>query len=742
MLCRHPSWSGRWSATVVLILMGSSGHLTAADDMLPATQVGWDGHIVLGSWTPLSADCDIADAGAYRLDVTATDPDGNLATFAGEDVACSAGSQRLSGRFLLGKTDGVVTATILREGKPWRQVSVPRVNDLQARQFRHTQAERLFVTVGLPDGVRQLFDRSGPGRRTLLHFADPSVLPNDDWAYDGVAGLFLAGPQLPSEAQAQAIVRWLRRGGRLIVSVGLKSAEFRASPLVKLLPVSIDPEPQSVRDLTPLESYAGKTSRIIPAGKPMLLPKFRFSAGRSLTSSRNDTALIQVPLGFGAATLLGLDISQAPLRDWTEGLPELLRRMCHTGEQAAAGGGRSQQLASTGISEMSSQMSAALEHFDSVSRTSPWWILGGLFAVMVLIGPLDYWLVARVTKRPLITWLTFPLLLALSVGAAVWAAGATNGERWLVNEVDVLDVDAATGFARGTHLLGVYSPESTAVAVQVKPVWNTWSQPAAEEIRQVFGWHGLPEASFGGMYRTGSGGLHLGEAQYTFSPQLAAVRDLPLAQWSTASLSSRVDAEMVNVVDSDLSSTATGRLSGTVSHRLPGPLTDWFLTYAGRIYRLPAKDQADAVVPLAPQQVFRVEQPSVLQRELRGYLTRTTAREVRQAKDKTIVLQQASYDSLSQDLLRILPILSFHSAVGGGGYTGLTNDMLAEHDLSPLTELDRACLFGYLEQPATDVTFADGIQPTIRRTTLVRLILPVDVSKRAIRELPKKDGEP
>lgn len=731
-------------ASAVLILVLLAGRLPAATEYVrvPTAAAGWDGHVVLGSWSLLLSDFDVAEAGKYRLDVTAPDPDGNLVTFTGEEIPCDPGRRRLTGRFQLGKSDGVVTARILKNQEVWQEVTPSRVGDATSPLIPHTQAERLLITVGLPEKVQQMFDPPGLGRRTVIHLPEGAALPLDDLAYDGVAGLILAGRQLPTEGQSLALYRWVQRGGKLYVSVGLEPKEFRASALAKLLPVTVEPEPQSVRDLTSLESYASKTVRIIPPGSKKDLPKFTYAFGRPLAGNRNESMLIQVPLGFGTVTLLGLDVTQAPLRDW-EGLRDLLRRMTAMGESAASSTGRSQQLGSTGITELSSQLSAALEHFASVSRTSPWWILVGLVVVMALIGPLDYYLVARVWRKPLTTWISFPLLLILSAGAAIWAAGTSNGHRWLVNELDVVDVDAASGFTRGRHFITVYSPQSTAAKLELEPVWPKWSKSATNDLEPTLGWWGLSEASFGGMYRTGSGGLQFGQAHYSIEPQAGVIRDIPLAQWSTVALTASSESSQPDLVDSKLFSSATGRLSGTVMHRLPGPLTNWFLTYAGRIYRLPAQENAADVLPLAPQQVFRVDQQSVIQRELRGYLTRTTAREIQRTTEKTskeIILQQASYDPLSQNLTTLLPILSFHREIGGGGYTGLTNDTLAEHDLTPLLELDRAVLFGYLDQPAAEVTLGEEIEPTIQRTTLVRLLLPVDRSKQqAFRDLPKFD---
>src|SRR5262249_31270358 len=133
------------------------------------------------------------------------------------------------------------------------------------------------------------------------------------------------------------------------------------------------------------------------------------------------------------------------------GLGDLLRKITGVVEASEARVQRSQQLGSTGITEIGSQVSAALEHFTPVKRTSPWWLLGGLFVILGLVGPLDYWLVDRVWRRPLATWVSFPLLLLICGGFSLWAAVSTNGEVPLLNQLDILDVDVASGGVRGRH---------------------------------------------------------------------------------------------------------------------------------------------------------------------------------------------------------------------------------------------------------------------------------------------------
>ncbi len=702
--------------------------------------VGWDGHIVLGCWTLLTYELNSPANGPeahYRLDVQAGDPDGNLVTFVGEETSLAAGQNRLSGKFQLGQPGGQIIARLYLAGTLIDERPLPPGGQ-EIRRETHTQAERFFITVGLPETVQQKLDASAAGKRTVIHLRSPEALPTDAAGYDGVLGLLIAGRQGPNEPQSQALNQWVLSGGQLDLSLGAPPEEFNAAPLAGWLPIKVAPKPVSTRDLIALETYAGKSVRIVQTGQRIDLPKLSFSAGKSLAGNRVDDFLVRVPHGCGAATLLALDVTQSPLSNW-EGLSDLLRKWTATAESSGSPSERSQQLGSTGITELSSQIAASLEDFATISRISPWWVLLGLFLILVLIGPLDYWLVDRIWRRPLVTWLSFPLLLITCSALALWAAAKSNGDRLLVNQLDVIDVDIASGAARGRHWATLYSPTAQSYDLQFAPAWPAWKTAETQGVGILSGWCGLPESSFGGMNQSNSGAFQLGTAAYSVQPEQGRVSHLPAAQWSTAALETRSSGMLHGVVESQLKSTATGRLSGTIVHHLPEPLENWLLAYENRVYRLPAQGGGEGVVSLSPGRAWRVDDPQVAYRELRGFLTQTTARQVKRtdAVGQDIEYQQASYNPLSRELNSILPILTFHEEVGGFVYTGLTNDMLSEHDLTPMLRLGRAVLIGFLPQPGCDVELSPGETSQRRHTTLVRLILPVERSKQPLQELQK-----
>ena len=164
------------------------------------------------------------------------------------------------------------------------------------------------------------------------------------------------------------------------------------------------------------------------------------------------------------------------------------------------------------------------------------------------------------------------------------------------------------------------------------------------------------------------------------------------------------------------------------------------IVYQNRVYRwLKTRDDA-ASFPLPPKQIWRVEQPGVFQRELRPYLTGilTMATPRYGSKSSTDgVHQQSTYDPLSLDPFSVVRILTFHDEIGAEKYTGLTNQLLEDQDMSRLLKLGRAVLFGRIDQPLTVVRQDETILQPDRESSFVRLILPVTKSGEVLKNLKR-----
>jgi hypothetical protein len=719
---------------VVTIVVGvsASGELAAASSVpeIGKPAVGWNGQYVVGRWTPIVVPITVHEAGTLQLELTAIDPDGNRVGFLSAPVEVAAGARTLEGLVKVGRLDGEIVVRV-NQGPELR--GFPGRADWLGPPLK--PSAHLIVTVGKPRGFDFGPETTGVGKIVKVVSANAGDLPKNPLAYDGVSSLVLAGPFELSAEKSGAVRDWVASGGHLVISLPHELAAARRSlqSLGEWVPVRVAEQPVVIREFGGLESYSGKNVRI-PQNTTLSIPGLQLDHGEILAASRADALLVRGPYGSGSVTVLAMDLGSSPLGEW-KSLPAFCARL--TGVAPSLDGSdkassKNSQLTSTGITDLATQLHATQEHFEQVNRASPWFVMGLLLALLIIVGPLDYYLVHRVLKRPHLTWITFPLLAAVSAGVAASMAIASNGTSKRMNQLDVISVDVATAQVRGRHFMTLYSPTTSqrSVSVETSPL------VAASDFKSTarLAWQGVPESTFGGMLR--DSGLEQG-AKYQQQPD-GTLTQLPLMQWSSRSLVADSLQSGAGLVDCDLHATSTGRLTGTITHRFSSPIEDWMLVYQNRVYRhLTTRDDLQSI-SLPPKQVWRVEQPSVFQRELRPYLTgiiTVATPRFGQSATTDLIHHQTSYDPLSLDPAGVVQILTFHDEVGGERYTGLTNLTLGDEDCSHLLKLGRAILFGRIKQSLMTVE-QDGQQlPADRQAAFVRLILPVVRSSELVKEL-------
>ena len=232
----------------------------------------------------------------------------------------------------------------------------------------------------------------------------------------------------------------------------------------------------------------------------------------------------------------------------------------------------------------------------------------------------------------------------------------------------------------------------------------------------------------------------MGRSHYSQSPE-HQLNELPVVQWSSKSLLTEETGSATSLVSSELVGSLSGRLTGTLTHRLPGTIEDWFLAYGNRVYRQSKSRDDPATISLASRQLWRVEQPNVFQRDLRSFLIGQVTVAIRQADSnlENLSHRQTTYDPLSLNAQDLARALTFHEESGGTKYTGLTNRLLSDEDLSHLLKLNRAILFGRLKGAASSVQISASKEPSQdvtpnREFTFVRIVLPVT----KIREVPRQ----
>ncbi len=677
--------------------------------------------------------------GAVRLKVSAQDADGQWATTTGPETSTTAAERLLlEAPLRLARTSGELRVELVSGTTrlaDWKLRYGDESGSSLPAPMRHDTP--IWVVTGGTAGY------AGPkatahGRR-IVAMTRSDELPGLADGFGGIDVLVLAtapgtsqagGTAAPpiwtywTESQWSALRDWVATGGHLVLSVGESAAEVAASPLGTWLPIPIV-KPGSVRQLGRLESFAIATVPIPVTGSipRALLGPF---VGQALVDDNEGPLVARAAYGFGLVTLLAVDLNRGPLVAW-KAVDDLGPLLIETASEQARRQATSEQLLRhQGLSDLGSQLAAALDQFPGIRRTSYWWVLGQLLLLLLIVGPFDYYLTNRWLQRPMLTWLTLPCWLSIGLVISTAVASSGNGATARANQLTLIDIDAPSGRVRGTAWTTLYSAETARVNLAVRPASIGPSINSATPVTPRISWIAEPEGSPGGLYR--GAGLTGGQSTYELTPEGEA-RGVPMAQWSSRQFLSEWNETGTGWVDSALESSGPGRLAGSVTSNLSAPLEDVILVFGGRVFFPRAKQGR-----LLPFQAWEPAGPQGQQRDLRAYLTGTTGQRVEVSGTRSEVQFRAEpYQALQFDLVRIGRMLSFHDISGGRPYTGMDNHFYRRLELSPLMQVGRAILVGRLVAPGTSVTNDGSALPRpasgeeASATTLVRCVFPVKI---------------
>lgn len=743
---------------------------------IQSLKLGLNGALKVGRWAAATATIDSSKAQKLRLIIESIDPDGNPTRHESPWRDVPEGPSIVEGLFQLGRVDKAGTAEVVvrvslenPNGRlaTTRAVASDAATDDSKSEEGQTvrflrpllQSALMVGVLGNREPIAALGEKS-PLRESpvsLVPFT-ASDLPVNSLALESMDVLLVMGLPSLTDASKQGLQEWVRRGGHLVLCAATEKEAFVQSPWDwGVLPVEGS---SRLRELSGLERLAGKGPRIPITGslRATRLSNFR---GDVRVSGLDGPLLVRVPFGFGRISFLGVDVDRAPLAKW-EPLGDLLRKMVVRVSESTGSRQRqkSSQIATPGLSDLATQLRVAQDEFSDVQRFSTWSVMGLIIAYVILLGPLDYFLVHRLLKRPQLTWITFPALVLITTFAAVAGARAVNGSTSRVNQIDVVDVDLESGLLRGRSSLSFYSPSTQRYALDWQPATSKWSPAASGDDKSntaagskppaaAVVWDGIPEDSFGGMYRAAGSGVT--RPEYRIASESPPLPDLPVPVWATKTIAAQWEHPAQGLALSQLTSPIVGQLSGSLIHNLPGELSDWVLAYGNRVY-LPRPRRDGSTAPIPPGTPWTPGRIDVFQRELNGYLTGTIATRVKNKKPQLsdeVIVEQTPWNPQLRDPLDILRMITFHDKAEGALYTGLNNDGLRPLELSPILDFNRAILFGQIEVPAGALrqhTDADAhgntTTPETRVTTIVRLVLPVVQTGTTLNQLPNYNPNP
>jgi hypothetical protein len=481
--------------------------------------------------------------------------------------------------------------------------------------------QHLYLVLGaavpnaLHDALRELAGKAvqDGGPRAAGFETEAALLPDDWFGYQAVDWLVLttANERFLDElrarpAKVQALAEWVRRGGRLLISVSASRqpavSRLLAGPawqpaLPAFLPA--DGRPAEVASLASVQSWANVLNKPFPIPRARSLPIARLQAGLStevfVREESGEPILLRVPYGLGSITLLALDVDQPPFSAW-KGAADFWKVLVNRLAPRAPARllpDSSARLNPEAGADVSTRLHRELDNFD-VPVVSFGWVAVLILLYILVVGPLDYLLLKKVLKRLEWTWITFPAVVVLVSAVAYFATDALKGNQLKVNKIDLVDLDLRSdldvagktrkAYAYGTSWFAVLSPATKSYAIGIKPAVGAWAERAGGV---TVTWLGRPEPA-------GQGALGRPRAQtlfsrtYRYDPHAAGLRDVAIPIWTTKAFTATWDAPLAGLpFTADLHyrpGDPDQQLVGTIQNNLPVSLEDVYLFYGNKAY--------------------------------------------------------------------------------------------------------------------------------------------------------------
>jgi hypothetical protein len=142
----------------------------------------------------------------------------------------------------------------------------------------------------------------------------PKFLPQTWYGYDGVKLLIMGAGivrQL-AESQFQALRRWLRQGGCLVITSGLNYCSLGEKRIQDVLPIKVN----GYQRLFGLKSLARFCGRPLTADEPFLVLDAGIDDSIILLKENEIPIITRKDLGFGRILFLSLDVNAPPFSRW------------------------------------------------------------------------------------------------------------------------------------------------------------------------------------------------------------------------------------------------------------------------------------------------------------------------------------------------------------------------------------------------------------------------------------------
>jgi hypothetical protein len=629
-----------------------------------------------GAWAPVYVDLEVRDAalprGSYVLIVETTDSDDMQNVYV-EKRFLPTVEPRESPTLLtyarIGSSNSEITVKVADASNPERvlrkkQLTQADINPMPAHAYGYLtvggKTSSLYKALvakqqqgGLPNLVGP--DAANPdaeppdpeenGYRSFANIDQVQQMPTVWFGYQPADTVILLSSrqqfatELNSGAQddpvavrREALAEWVRRGGRLVLSVSKNHQEVnQILEQMKIIDLTIEGRAQvpglpGVRQWTGAPSaFVGLKAKDQPDKVPPVMEVAKLKPGPGVQvlaytnsldgkSADDRPIIVQAPCGLGQVIVTGFDLDEAPFTTW-RGREDLWKRIKVLTEPPNIPDGPVQNVNqwggfnNRGTTELAGKLVGSLEAFPDVPVISFGWVALFILVYILIVGPLDYFFLKKVVKRLELTWITFPAVVIVISAVAYFAAYYLKGKDLRINKLDVVDVDLHGNNVYGNTWFTLFSPriQNYTIGVEPGPGWGA-EEKDPRKYSPLVGWMGRPEEGWVVGGRGGSQGLF--RRAYNYAPDLKTYPDeppsagligVPIQVWSTKTFSASwyraIKPDELIEARVEAAKNDPSKPSGTIVSHLPVELRDVALFYRGRYYPL------DNLIPGSPQRI-------------------------------------------------------------------------------------------------------------------------------------------
>ncbi len=438
---------------VLLALLGGAGAARAQEgDGLTLTAIaGFDGAYKEEQWVPVHvavANNGEPIEGELRV-ATGTNPTNNRVLYTSPVSLPTQSDKRVSLYVYVPGFASDLDLLLVDE----RGDTVARVEMPLRRLSRQTV---LYGVVGdEPVALDLLENVSGSRGDAAVAYVGIEQLPEAAAAWNSLDVLIFTNVdsgQL-SPTQREALDAWVSLGGQLVVTGG-SGWQQTAAAFMADLPVT----PTGSVTMDDLPSLSLQLGAPFRDPGPYLVTESSLRAGETLVHEDGLPLLARVGHGRGAIYYLALDPNAAPLLDWA-GSIELWGRVVGQLPETPAWtqGPRNSYSAGQAVTRLS-----------SLILPSTLWLFLFIFFYVIVIGPVNYFLLRRLGRREL-AWLSIPALVIFFSVLAYVTGFRLRGNDVIVNQMAVTFGRVDGEQMHVSSLLGLYSPSRATYDVHLPP---------------------------------------------------------------------------------------------------------------------------------------------------------------------------------------------------------------------------------------------------------------------------------